>query len=570
MIKPQTLVLIALLVPALPSAADIRFRRVDRAWGIDFHHHDGASGRRYMVETNGSGVVLSDLDGDGDLDIFLADGAALPGYEGPAPRSRLFRNEAPGRFRDVTESSGIELDDYASGGAAGDVDGDGDLDLYVTAFGRNRLFLNDGDGKFREVGEAAGVADGRWSSSAGFADADGDGDLDLYVANYVDFTLANNKACGDERRGLLGYCGPDVYDPLPDVFYRNRGLRPGGRVSFEDATAAAGFGAARGAGLALSWSDLDGDGRIDLYVANDLTPNFLWKGRGDGTFEDVSLLAGTAYGHRGQAEAGMGVATGDFDGDGRIDVAVTNYEGETNALYRNLGSLVFNDQRFASGLGEPSLRKLAFGIAAADFDHDGDLDLVVANGHVRENAAEFSRSSVYKQPNQVFENSGSGRFREVAEPGFSHVGASRGLAVGDLDGDGDLDLVVSNVGDEVEVYENLHPTAAGSWLQVDLAGRGGNRFGVGARVELQAAGRRQLREVQAGGSFMSQHALTLHFGLGAAKVVDRLTVRWPGGAVQVLEKLPVDRRMEVVEPAAAAKPAYEAPQAAAGNRLRSE
>jgi enediyne biosynthesis protein E4 len=537
------------------AAADsIRFRRVDRAWGIDFRHRDGASGRYYMVETNGGGVAIFDVDGDGDHDLFLVDGGPLPGYQGETPRSRLFRNDGKGgaeggmSFTDVTAEAKLTVDGYGSGAVAGDGDSDGDLDLYVTAFGPNRLFVNQGDGTFVEAGARAGVDDPLWSSSAAFADVDRDGDLDLYVVNYVDFSLDHNVACGDERRKLRGYCGPDVYRGEPDRFYLNRG-----DGTFVDATEQAGFGAVRGAGLALSFADFDDDGWIDLYVADDKTPNFLFRNQGIGpddqaTFEDLSLISGTALGPRGQAEAGMGVAVGDLDGDLELDLVVTNYEGETHALYQNRGGGVFSDRRFVSGLAEPTLRQLAFGVVAADLDLDGDLDLAAANGHVRENAADFNPLSVYRQPNQVFENTGDGRFREVADPGFAPpAGASRGLAAGDLDGDGDLDLVVSNVGGGVEVYENL---AAGredspSWLQVDLRRATGNRFGIGAKIEIEAAGRRQVREVTAGSSYMSHHALTVHFGLGSARRVDWLIVRWPEGRVQAFEALAVDRRVRL-------------------------
>ncbi len=362
------------------------------------------------------------------------------------------------------------------------------------------------------------------------------------MVNYVDFDVDRNIPCGDAGRNLRGYCGPDVYSPQPDRFYRNAGS-VGGTVRFEEAAAAAGLTAGPGAGLALSFGDLDGDGWVDLYVANDLTPNFLYKNRGDGpSFADRGLLSGTAYGPRGLAEAGMGVAIGDYDGDGRFDIAVTNYEGETNALYRNRGSLLFADRRFVSGLAEPTLRRLAFGVAAGDFDHDGDLDLAFANGHVRDNAAEFNRSSRYRQPNQVFANLGDGRFREVTAAGLDFAAASRGLAAGDLDGDGDLDLVISNVDAGAEVYANLSPPPTAGWLQVDLRGRH-NRFGIGARIDVEAGGRLQVREVRCGESYMSQHALTAHFGLGNARRVERLTVRWPDGAKRVLRGLPAGRRI---------------------------
>jgi hypothetical protein len=520
---------------ALTTVAEpLHFRRADTAWGLDFHHHSASSGRYYMVETNGGGVVLFDYDDDGDLDVFFADGALLPGYEGPPPRSRLYRNEGGQQFKDVTEQAGIALDVYASGGAAGDVDNDGDLDLYITAFGPNRLFLNRGDGTFQAV--EAGVEDPLWGSSAAFADVDRDGDLDLYVANYVDFRLDHNIRCGDQKRGLRGYCGPDVYNPEPNRLFRNHG-----EGTFQDATSAAGLGEVRGAGLAVAFGDLDKDGWPDLYVANDLTPNFLFKNKGDGTFEDLSLLSGTAYGPRGTAEAGMGLALGDFDGDGKTDLVVSNYEGETNALYTQRGPLLFTDRRFASGLAEPTLRSLAFGTGAADFDHDGDLDLAFANGHVRENAELFSPLSRYRQANQIFENLGNGRFREATEAGLSHLAPSRGLAHGDLDGDGDLDLVITNVNEAVEVYENLLPPEAGAWIQVILRRSGPNQRGIGARI-LVAGDRQQEREIQAGASFMSQHSLTAHFGVAGATSV-MVTIVTPEGMQRTLTRVTTSRRL---------------------------
>jgi len=524
---------------ALPATAEpLRFQRVDTSWALDFHHHKAASGRYYMVETNGGGVVLFDYDDDGDLDAFFADGAPLPGYEGPPPRSRLYRNEGRKHFLDVTESAGLALDLYASGGAAADVDNDGDLDLYITAFGPNRLLINRGDGTFHAVD--SGVEDPLWGSSAAFADSDGDGDLDLYVTNYVDFRLDHNIPCGDQKRGLRGYCGPDVYNPEPDRFFRNRG-----DGTFEDATAEAGLGKARGAGLAVVFRDLDKDGWPDLYVANDLTPNFLFKNNGDGTWKDLSLLSGTAYGPRGTAEAGMGLALGDFDGDGAIDLVVSNYEGESNALYSQRGPLLFIDRRFACGLAEPTLRTLAFGTGAADFDHDGDLDLAFANGHVRENAELFSPLSHYRQRNQIFENLGDGRFREAFEAGLGHLAPSRGLAHGDLDGDGDLDLVITNVDEAVEVYENLLPPEAGAWVQVTLRGSGHNPFGVGTRIVVES-GRRQEQEVQAGASYMSQHDLTAHFGVAGATLV-KVSARRPGGERRTLVNLETSRRLVWME-----------------------
>ena len=522
------------LSAGLCGAAGPSFRQVEDGWGLDFVHHGAASGRYYMVETQGGGLVAFDYDGDGDTDLFAVDGGPLPGYQGAPPASRLYRNDG-GRFVDVTAAAGIEVAGYGSGGAAADIDGDGDLDLLLTLFGPDQLWRNRGDGSFEEVGAQAGIADPSWGTSAAFADVDGDGDLDLYVANYVDFSLDHNVACGDQQRALRGYCGPDVYRPQADHFYRNRG-----DGSFEEATEAAGMAVAPGAGLALSFGDLDGDGWVDLYVANDLTPNFLFRNRGDGTFAEVGLLSGTSHGPRGQPEAGMGVALGDVDGNGWPDVVVTNYEGETNALYSQRSRGIFTDHRFVSGLGEPTLRSLAFGVAAADFDSDGDLDLVFANGHVRENAALFNPSSRYAQRNQLFENltfdglaaSKPGRFREVLDGGLDTVLASRSLSLADFDGDGDQDLVVGNVDGPLEVYENLGlqkenqgPRKENQGLRkastLRLRGMGSPQDGSACLVfgtEQEGAGQKpgsmQCRQGWSNTSYLSQHGPELHFGAG--------------------------------------------------------
>ncbi len=497
-----------LLLGRIAAGGEIRLREVADAWGLAFRHHHGGSGQRYMVETMVGGVVVFDYDTDGDSDAFFIDGGRLPGYQGEEPRSRLLRNDgtpaagAGPRFADVTARAGIVVPSYGCGGAAGDVDNDGDLDLLVTAFGPDVLFTNRGDGTFAP--SRAGVEDPRWNASAAFADADADGDLDLYVAAYVDFALDNHKFCG--APGERGYCHPDSYHGLVDRYYRNRG-----DGTFEDRTEAAGLGAAAEAGLGVVWSDLDDDGWPDLYVANDKDPNLLFRNRGDGTFEDVSLLSGAAYGLNGAAEAGMGVEAADLDGDLRTDLVVTNFALETNAYYWNAGNLVFIDRRFQSGLAEPSLRNLGFGVAAADLDHDRDLDLIVANGHILDNAAELSPVKEYAQRNQLMENLGAGRFRERTDAGLDVVRVSRGLATGDLDGDGDLDLVIVNSNQVAEVYENVGAGGDG-WLLVDAVGSGAgtvggtggsahaiggnrlsNRSAIGARVIVRSDGVAQAR-----------------------------------------------------------------------------
>ena len=520
----------------------IRFREVSVEWGIGFRHHHGGSGDFYLIETMGAGVVALDYDGDGDDDLFFVQSGELPGTGRRQHRSVLYRNDGAGRFAEVSAGSGVELDVYGMGAAAGDIDGDGDLDLYVTCFGADRLLRNNGDGTFTDVTEASGVANPDWGASASFADVDRDGDLDLYVTNYVDFTLERHKFCGNEETGLQGYCHPSAYEGEPDRFYRNRG-----DGTFVDDTALAGFSGATEAGLGVVFGDLNDDGWPDLYVANDADPNFLFLNRGDGTFKDVSLLSGSALNEEGRPEGGMGVDLGDVDGDGRLDILVTNFEFESNALYQNLGSGLFVDKRFAFNLAEPSLRYLAFGVALSDFDHDADLDVVIANGHILDNAPQFNELSVYAQRNQLFENLGDGRFRELASSGLDSVRVSRGLASGDLDGDGDLDLVICNSNDRAEVYENLSATGNRSWLLVDLVGRGGNRFGVDARVSLVGAERRQVREVRTASSYLSQNPLTLHFGLGEAPRVETLVVLWPSGKSQRIVDPPRNKRLKIWE-----------------------
>ncbi len=519
------------------SADGIRLREVSDAWGIDFVHHHGGSGERYMVETMVGGLVVLDYDGDGDEDLYFVDGDALPGYQGPPPRSRLFRNDG-GSFVDVTDRAGVGAPGYGCGASAADVDADGDLDLYVTAFGPNRLYRNRGDGTFEEVAAASGVGDPRWSAAAAFADTDLDGDLDLYLSNYVDFTLETHKFCGDEEAGLQGYCHPGAYQGVPDAFYRNRG-----DGTFEEATEAVGLALEGEAGLGVVIGDLDRDGWPDIYVANDADPNFLFRNRSDGTFEDWSLLSGTSYSEGGSPEAGMGVNLGDVDGDQRMEIVVTNFELETNALYGNTGSGLFVDRRFPSGVAEPSLLDLAFGVAFADLDQDRDLDLVVANGHILDNAKAFNENSRYRQTNSVLANDGSGRFARVPEAGMTLERASRGLGVGDLDGDGDLDIAVNNSADAAEVYQNVAGSDDGGWLSVDLLSGGLNRRGIGAWLELRSGETVQVREVRTSESYLSQSALTAHFGLGAEERVRRLRVEWPGGDRVELRDLPANRRI---------------------------
>ena len=532
-------VLPGLALVAAAAVGEIRFRDAAASVGLEFRHRHGGEGEFYMIETMGSGVVLFDYDLDGDDDVFFVDSGRVPGGSKEPSRSRLFRNDA-GRFVDVTPVSGIEVSGYGMGGVAGDVDGDGDLDLYVTAYGPNQLFENLGDGTFRDGTRSSGTGEERWSTSAAMADPDGDGDLDIYVANYVDFSPATNEICGDKERRLRSYCHPDVYRPLADTYYRNDG-----RGRFVDATREAGFDVAPGNGLGVVFGDFRGTGWPDLYVANDMTPNFLFRNRLDGTFEETALFTGTALSDQGAPEAGMGIAVGDVNGDGLTDFIVTHLDLETNAFYASSPSGVYVDRRFLSGVAPASALRVGFGVSLADFDQDGDLDLVVANGHIIHNIEDWGRGTTYKQPNQVLENVGDGRFRELPDAGLGEARSSRGLAVGDLDLDGDLDWVVSNSDDEAEYYAN-ETTGSGSWLLVAFGaegGSGGAPFGVGAAVRSLCDGRWQRREIHTGSSYLSQSQLAAHFGFGECRSLAQLEARVPGETPVRFKSVPTNRRI---------------------------
>lgn len=535
--RARTLV-ITLVALVLVPEGEMRaewFREVGEAWGLQFRHHHGGSGRRYMVETLGGGVAMLDYDLDGDWDLFFVDSGALPGYEGEAGASRLMRNDGGGRFVDVTARAGIRPSGYPMGPQVGDIDGDGDPDLFITAFGADSLWRNEGDGTFVDVTESAGVGAQTWSASSAFGDADGDGDLDLYVTSYVGFTLKNHQEC--DQQGTPVYCHPTAYPGVADVYYRNRG-----DGEYEEATEETGLLPPRAyAGLGVVMADFTGDGWLDILVANDSQANFLFRNRGDGSFVESGLVSGISYGDSGRPEASMGIGVGDIDGDHRLDIAVTNFELETNVLYQNLGSGLFRDARYPAGVAEGSIFSLAFGTLLVDLDNDADLDLVTANGHVLDNAEIFHERSRSAQRNQLWQNTGEGRFSEVGDPGFEAVRVSRGLAAGDLDGDGDLDLVFVNNDGLVEVYENL---AEDRWLLFDVGSARVEAPGAGARVRLESGGSTQSRSALGGGSYLARSAPSLHLGLGdpSSPGTVATTVR---GVTRVHRGVPVNHRVRL-------------------------
>ena len=505
--------------------------------GVVFRHVNGATGVKYMPETLGSGVCVFDADGDGLQDIYFVQSGALPGWRGESPRAALLRNRG-GRFEDVTQAAGVgAVGHYGMGCVAGDADGDGDRDLFVTGYGRNLYFRNRGDGTFDEVAAEAGVAGGLWTASAAFFDADADGDLDLYVTAYVDYDIKASLYCGENRPGYRTVCHPKNFDSQPDSYYRNRG-----DGHFDDAARAAGIDDRTGKGLGVVAGDIDDDGDDDVYVANDDTPNFLWRNRGDGTFEEIGEAAGVALSEDGIPQAGMGVDMADYDGDGRPDLFVTNLSEEMNELYRNEGNGFFSNATYSSGLGPPSLLTLAFGTFFFDADRDGDIDLFVGNGHIIDNIHLYSDTITFEQPPFLFRNRGDGRFDlPAASPALRAPYVIRGAVPFDFDDDGDLDLLLSQNDRPALLLRNDGP-APGHWLGIRLAGRPPNRDAIGASVRLEASGRRFLRQRRTASSYCSQADGRLHFGIGAATAVESITVRWPGrGGTEVFAAPEIDR-----------------------------
>lgn len=545
---------LAVLLPsfvgsAAAGAQDFSF--VDRTGeaGIRFHHEDGGSGRRYVVEIVGGGALVFDYDEDGWPDLFFVNGRTLPGDRvggegGATVGNRLYRNRGDGTFTDRTAAAGLldapEDARYGMGGMAGDFDGDGDPDLLLTHFGDERFFRNLGDGTFREVPGAAGASDPRWTTSAALLDAEGDGDLDLYAANYLDFSLDRHRDCVSPVRDLLAYCHPQEYPGAADSFFENLG---DGRFRARPVP-----GSEEGKGLGVVVTDLGGDGTPEVYVANDTTPNFLFRvdaGAEGAVFREIGFAAGVAYNEEGLPEAGMGTDWGDADGDGRMDLVVTNFDFETNTLYRNLGGGLFLDATAAFGLGAESLTELAFGCDFADFDNDGRPDLAIANGHILDNIAEIQSNLTFAQPGQLFRNRG-GRFVRARENegDFARPRVGRALATLDYDRDGDLDLALASNRGPAELLANEGGAELGNALGFRLVGVRSNRDGVGAMVTLPLPGsagngpalRREER--RAGGSYLSQHDPVVRFGLGAAAGVENAVVRWPSGFEERLGALP--------------------------------
>jgi hypothetical protein len=507
----------------------------------------GGRTKDHIVESGGSGVALFDYDGDGLLDLYLVNAFELTDQREKIPhRSALYKNLGGWKFQDVSAGSGVDAAAWGNGVCAGDYDNDGRLDLYVTNFGPNFLFRNNGNGTFTESAATAGVQAPGWSTGCTFFDADGDGDLDLYVVRYVSATWNDIQRAQRTliwRGGPKTMVGPTGLPGEADLFFENRG-----NGTFVEATDAHGLtDAARAYGFGVVATDVDGDGAVDLFVANDTNPNFLYHNRGDGHFESVGLASGVALNADGRAQAGMGVDSGDYDGDGRLDLIVTNFAQDTSTLYRNRDGQQFEDVTAAAGLAGPTFVPMKWGVAFFDADLDGALDLFFANGHIYPNVDEFpALHESFRQKNQLFLNR-QARFVDVSETagsGLQVAKASRGLAVGDLDNDGDLDLVISNMDDTPTLLKNQQRTGH-HWVTVQVEKAGANHFCIGARVTIDAGGMRQIREIRSGGSYLSQHDLRAHYGLGSYGGPVDVEVRMPGGATWRWRGQPVDRMLEL-------------------------
>ncbi|MBI3472081.1 MAG: CRTAC1 family protein [Candidatus Solibacter usitatus] len=514
----------------------------------------GEKRNRYLLETTGCGVAFYDYDNDGWLDLFFVNGSrfntSFP--KGSEPTNRLFRNNRDGTFTDVTVKAGLARGGWGQGCCIGDYDNDGFDDLFVSYWGDNALYHNNGDGTFSDVSAKAGITAGggklkRWNTGCAFLDYDRDGKLDLFVANYIDFdpkTVPTPEGGTCLYKGLRVACGPPGLQGGRNILFHNDG-----DGTFTDVSEKAGIWNTPGTyGLGVLVSDFDNDGWPDIYVANDSTSSALYKNNHDGTFSEIAIESGVAYSPDGKPQAGMGVSAADYDGDGNLDLVKTNFAGDTSSLYRNVGNNVFDDQTFQAGLGR-NTRFLGWGAGFLDFDNDGWPDILLCNGHVYPEVGETDLESGYRQRKVLYRNLGNGKFADVSlegGPGILETVPARGCAFGDFDNDGDIDVVVSTINDLPQLLR-CDAAVKNNWLKVKCVGVKSNRSGIGTRVYCTPArGRRLVEEVRSGGSYLSQNDLRVHFGLGAAPAAD-LEIHWPSGQIDRLREVKANQVVRVVE-----------------------
>jgi hypothetical protein len=548
MLKPAVIVAVLLSVFgaqrwAASSEPRVQFVNVAREAGITFKHENGASKEKLMPETFGSGVAWIDFDNDGLPDLFFSNGADMA-HGKPSPGNVLYHNLGNGKFEDVTAKAGVAGNGmFATGATVGDYDNDGYLDLFVTGYNSRQLFHNNGDGTFTDVTAKAGVSGGGWSSSAAWVDYDRDGYLDLFVARYLEYDIKTAPYCGYKQEGYRMYCDPQQFDGVPAQLFHNN--HDG---TFTDVSVKAGIANRAGKGLGVVVGDIDVDGWPDIFVTNDGVRNFLYRNKGDGTFQDITYTAGTGFDMNGKAMAGMGTEIADFDGDGLPDIFLTAFSREYNTLYRNLGKLQFEDVTLKAGL-QSGFLTLAFGTRMFDYDNDGLLDIFCTNGHVTDNVELYDPQITYRESDLLYQNVGGGKFRDVsAESGpafrIKHVG--RGAAVADFDNDGDLDIVVADCGGPALLYRNDGGNR-NHWLAIKARGRESNRFGLGSKVRVTSGGATQYREINPSGSYLSTSDMRLYIGLGKETVARRLEIEWPRGKKQVLENVPAGQVLTLDE-----------------------
>ncbi len=529
---------------APPHAARGLFADITDAAAVRFTHFTGASGRRLLPETMGAGAAVFDYDADGDADLYLVNGATLPAAGPGDPSGALYRNEGGGRFQEVTVAAGLDRPIYGMGAAVGDVDGDGGLDLFVSGVGADRLYLNRGDGTFEDATARMGLGgSGGFGSSAAFLDYDRDGDLDLFAGRYVEWSVATDVACSPDGVTRV-YCTPEVYAGESNRLYRNDG-----GLRFTDVTREAGVYRPEGKTLGVVPLDHDGDGWPDLAVANDTVRNFLFLNNRNGSFREAGVETGMAFSESGGVRGGMGIDAGLVDGDGFEDVVIGNFALEMAAFYRGGPGGFFRDDAAQAGVGLPTLMHLAFGTLLADFDGDGWLDLAFANGHIEPEIALIRAPQTYAQPLQLFRNDEGRSFSPVEDVAGSPLRSpwvGRGLAAGDLDGDGDLDLVLTQNGRSARVLRN--DAARGPWLRVEPASARSNRPGYGTKVRVVAGGRALTRRLVSGRSYLAAREPALTIGLGPRGRVERVEIVWPSGRRQAFLEVPAEKALRVAEP----------------------
>src|SRR6266567_8236127 len=548
--------LLLLLSAVAASAPDVTFTDITEAIKIDFKHESSATSNKYLVETMGGGVALLDYDNDGRLDVFFTNGAKiddpmpegkLPDKSNPKYWNRLYHQNPDGTFTDVTEKAGIsgaQQNYYSMGVAVGDYDNDGFEDIYVTGYGGNTLYHNNGNGTFTDVTKTAGVAAGGWSVSAGFFDYDNDGKLDIFVTRYLDWSFKTNRYCGEQKPGYRAYCHPDNYEGATNILYHNNG-----DGTFTDVSAKAGIANPSGKSLGVTFADYDADGFIDIFVANDSVQCFLYHNNGNGTFSEVGLLAGVGYNEDGKTFAGMGADFTDFDNDGLPDLVVTDLSNERYMLFRNNGDGTFRDVTNQSGLGSATLSFSGWSTRLFDYDNDGWKDLFVAQSHVMDTIEKTAANLKYMEPPLLLRNQSGYFSRVVAGDVFQQDWAGRGAAFGDIDNDGDIDIVVSNVGQKAYVLRNDGGNRK-NWIGVQTIGTKSNRDGIGARLKIvSASGFVQYFTVNTAVGYLSASDRRVIAGLGDDPIAKLIEIRWPSGIVQKFENVKARQMLKAVEPA---------------------